>query len=177
MKKIVVYNSRTGFTKKYAEWIAAELECDTITYKDYIKHPVDCEILIYGSSVMGGLIKGLKKIRKVRHYKHMIVFATGLTPPEAKEITEQIKRNNFMPEEQEQIPFFYFQGGLSFDELGFISRNVLKRIGSMLSKKKDKTQDDILMAEMLKQSADYTDQEYMKPLIYAVKEKIQSNLS
>ena len=28
MKKIVIYESATGFTKKYAEWIAEELQAE-----------------------------------------------------------------------------------------------------------------------------------------------------
>ena len=28
MKKIVVYESGTGFTERYAKWIAEELACD-----------------------------------------------------------------------------------------------------------------------------------------------------
>ena len=28
MKTVVVYRSKTGYTRKYAEWIAEELGCD-----------------------------------------------------------------------------------------------------------------------------------------------------
>ena len=30
MKIIVIYKSKTGFTKRYAEWIAEELKCDIV---------------------------------------------------------------------------------------------------------------------------------------------------
>jgi flavodoxin len=30
MKTIVIYKSKTGFTKKYAQWIAAELSADLL---------------------------------------------------------------------------------------------------------------------------------------------------
>ena len=33
MKKIVVYQSGTGFTAKYANWIAEELGCEAKEYK------------------------------------------------------------------------------------------------------------------------------------------------
>lgn len=36
MKKIVVYQSGTGFTAKYADWIAEELGCEAKEYK-YVK--------------------------------------------------------------------------------------------------------------------------------------------
>lgn len=34
MRIIVIYKSKTGFTKRYAEWIAEELKCDILDYKN-----------------------------------------------------------------------------------------------------------------------------------------------
>ena len=33
MSTIVVYQSETGFTKKYAEWIAEEFGCEAVPFK------------------------------------------------------------------------------------------------------------------------------------------------
>ena len=33
MSTIVVYQSETGFTKKYAEWIAEALDCEAVPFK------------------------------------------------------------------------------------------------------------------------------------------------
>lgn len=34
MKAIVVYKSSTGFTKKYADWIAQALGCEAVALQD-----------------------------------------------------------------------------------------------------------------------------------------------
>ena len=34
MKTIVVYRSKYGSTKKYAEWISAELGCEMLEFKE-----------------------------------------------------------------------------------------------------------------------------------------------
>ena len=42
MKKIVVYQSGTGFTAKYAGWIAEELDCDAVDFKRLrIRHRIN----------------------------------------------------------------------------------------------------------------------------------------
>ena len=37
MKTLVVYTSQTGFTKKYAQWIAERMEADLFDLKDVQK--------------------------------------------------------------------------------------------------------------------------------------------
>ena len=51
MKTLIIYSSQTGFTKKYATWIAEELQADCILLKDAKKINLDdYENIIYGSS-------------------------------------------------------------------------------------------------------------------------------
>lgn len=33
MKSIVIYNSQTGFTKKYTEWISEATGCEAVEFK------------------------------------------------------------------------------------------------------------------------------------------------
>ena len=37
MKALVIYSSKTGFTKQYAQWIAEKLAGECITFKDASK--------------------------------------------------------------------------------------------------------------------------------------------
>ena len=37
MKSIVIYNSQTGFTKKYAEWISEAAACECVEFKQAAK--------------------------------------------------------------------------------------------------------------------------------------------
>ena len=62
-KTIVLYRSRTGFSKCYAEWIAEDLACECRSIKgvklDDLK---DFGLVIYGAGVYAGMIAGLGKI-------------------------------------------------------------------------------------------------------------------
>ena len=41
MKALVIYTSQTGFTKKYAEWIAKRLKADLLDVRDAKKKKKD----------------------------------------------------------------------------------------------------------------------------------------
>ena len=80
MKKIVLYKTSTGFTKRYAEWIAQALGCAAVSIKqESAKKLKDYELVIYGGGSIGGSINGLAKIKKL-YTGQMIVFQTGATP-------------------------------------------------------------------------------------------------
>ena len=49
MKSIVIYNSKTGFTKKYAEWISEAAGCECVELKKAGK----VKLAEYDSSVFG----------------------------------------------------------------------------------------------------------------------------
>lgn len=34
MRTLVIYNSQTGFTRRYAEWIVEELKCDIMPFAE-----------------------------------------------------------------------------------------------------------------------------------------------
>ncbi len=113
MKVLVTYQSKTGFTKKYAEWISEELKCDLKELKS-VKEVNNYDLVIHGGWIMGGIIKGVKKIKKINS-KKLIVFGVGLTPKKDINIDKMIKDNKL-----EDTPFFYFEGGTNSKKMGFL---------------------------------------------------------
>lgn len=165
MKTIVVYNSKTGFTRKYAEWIAQELECRAIpvkqaTYSDY-------DVILYGGWIMAGKIAGLDKIKSNQTIgaKKLIVFATGMTGMADTEGIIKIKNDNLTEIEQKSIPFYYFEGGLNYENMGFLSKSMLKMMYKSLAKKQNRTEEETNMMNSLASSTDHSDQTYIRPLI------------
>ena len=59
MKSIVIYNSSTGFTKKYAEWISEEAGCECVNFKKGSKMDLSgYDAVVFGSwSMAGGFTK------------------------------------------------------------------------------------------------------------------------
>ena len=81
MKKIVVYQSKTGFTAKYANWITERLGCEAKEYKRVnSKELADYDMVIYGGCIMADMVIGYNKI-KALNLNNVIVFAVGITVP------------------------------------------------------------------------------------------------
>ena len=130
---VVVYRSKTGFTKNYAQWIAEELKCDLLeggktTVKDLGKY----DTIIYGAGLYASGISGIKLITKnyeALRNKKLIVFAVGASP--AREETAQVLRtSNFKGEQREKIHFYYLRGGFDYTRLNRLYRFLmtLKRL-------------------------------------------------
>ena len=169
MKKIVVYKTSTGFTKRYAEWIAQALGCEAVSIKqESAKKLKDYELVIYGGGSIGGSINGLAKIKK-QYTGQMIVFQTGATPQEATEMIEASAARNFTEEERKRIPYFYMHSGLNYEKMSPVEKMMMKMLKKMLAGKADKTEEDLEMERMIAGSFDECDKSYIDPLVEYVK--------
>ena len=92
-KAIVIYTSKRGSTKQYAEWIAEDLECEavplseiSVTGKDaYNLYGYDC--IIYGGWIRGSGIVDFDKFSKLLDAELMqklIVFGVGMADETAE---------------------------------------------------------------------------------------------
>ena len=102
MKTLIVYWSKTGFVKKYAEWLAQELEADMISGKEITGEKLnEYDSYIFGGSLYAVGINGadfIKKNIKKLEGKKTAVFATGASPA-TEEVIEEVKNKNFSEEE------------------------------------------------------------------------------
>ena len=174
MKNLVVYKSKTGFTKKYAEMIAAEMDCPIVDFKKVTSVMMsEYEVIIFGGGLRAGMIDGLKKAKEMfvqSSAGKLVVFATGATPNEAKDIVDTIWKTNLTDEEKETIPHFYMQSGICYEKMGFLDKTIMKMAASMLSKKQDKNEYDQGFEEALKGSFDISSKEYVMPLVEYLRE-------
>lgn len=123
MKRIVVYKSSTGFTEQYAGWIAEVLECSSIALKDASAETLkQYDQVIFGGSIMGSGIVGFTDILNM-NANNLVVFAVGFSE-RTEETINQIREKNPLNE----IPFYYFRGGLRYEKMNFMFRFMLKRI-------------------------------------------------
>lgn len=169
MKKIVIYKSRSGFTKRYAEWISDELMCEIKDYKEISKLNLDdYDLVIYGGRVHAGSIDSLKKVKEILANKKckLIVFATGATPIAATEEIANMIKINFA---DNSIPYFYMQSGLCYEKMGFVDKTIMKMLSKMLSSKKDKSDAESGAAIAISKSHDISSKDYIIPLIDYVK--------
>ncbi len=169
MKAIVIYKTRTGFTKQYAEWIQDELQCEITDYEEISKLNFnDFQLVIYGSRVHAGKIDSLEKVKRLLDSKNcdLIVFATGATPNAAAETIENTMKNNFG---DNPIPHFYMQSGLCYEKMGFADKTIMKMLSKMLSSKKEKSDVENGTATAIRKSHNISDRSFILPLTDYVK--------
>ncbi len=168
MKKAVICKSTSGFTRKYAEWIAEELKADLFeSNRIKIGRLSAYDFIIFGGSLHAAGISGVKLIKNNINKlagKNIIVFATGASP--VKEgLESEIINNNFTVDMQKKLRFFYFRGGFDFKRLDFFNKVLMTLFKWKLLIKKSPTQDEKGMLAAYSKPMDFTKKEHIYRLI------------
>jgi flavodoxin len=165
LRSIVVYRSISGFTKRYATWIAEDLKADLYDARDVsIEKLLEYDLIIFGGSLHAVGIKGIKNVKdnipKLVD-KKLVIFAVGASVYK-ENIPDEIKSRNFSAEEQKALKFFYLRGGFVYDKLDFTNKILMTLFRIKLTLKRNRTPDEkgMLMA-------------YAHPLDCAKKENIR----
>lgn len=163
MKTLVIYKSKTGYTKKYAEWISEELSADIFEVSKVTTNMLTAyDNVIYGGGLYVVGINGVKVITqnldKLKD-KKVIVFATGMSPLREEGLSE-VKNKNFTFEQQKIIQFFYLRGGFDYNKLNPFDKMLMSLLkASILWKKirkKKLISDEIGILEVFDKPTDYT---------------------
>ena len=172
MKTIVIYNSQTGFTKRYAEWIAEATGADCLELSDAKKKDLAAyEAIIFGGWACAGSINKISwfKVNIDRWAgKKLIAFCVGASPIENPEIEIALKQN-FNESEQKKVKTFYCPGGINYEKMSTPSKLMMKMFVKMMKAKKDQTEAEQIMVKMLSSSYDISDKKYIDPILQYLK--------
>ena len=170
MKTLIIYTSQTGFTKKYAQWLSDRLKADIYELKDVQKKDDaffdEYQAIVYGGWAMAGKtvkINWFFEKAKAWNKKRLAVFCVGGSPNDNPDV-EKMLENMLTDEQKKFAKVFYCEGGLNYDKMPLSSKMLMKTFAAMLNGKKDKSPDDIAMAEHVSKSGDYTDRKYIEPI-------------
>lgn len=172
---IVLYNTWTGFTQRYAQLIGEALDCPVHALKDAPASLSRYDTVVFGSRLHAGMFDGWKKAQKLltqRGAKKLVVFATGAMPNEAEAQIQKVWDQNLTPEEQKTIPHFYLQAGLCYEKMGGADRTMMKFAAWAMTRKKAKTAEDEAFQNAIRQSYDISDPKYIEPVITCLKQQI-----
>jgi menaquinone-dependent protoporphyrinogen IX oxidase len=172
MKSLVVYKSISGFTKKYAQWIAEELASDCVSIDEIGKASLaDYDLVIFGGSLHAVGINGYRRFKKYIPRigsDKIVVFAVGASP--AKEgIEEEIRSQNLKGNEEKRIPLYYLRGGFDYSKLDLPNKVLMQLLKLKMKASKDKTADERGMLAAYDKPLDATRREKLEPLLAYVK--------
>ena len=169
MSKIaVVYRSKSGFTEKYAKWIAEAVNADLLKGEETkIEDLLKYDTIVYGGGLYAVGINGVKRItnnlEKLKD-KKIIVFGLGASPVRP-EIYEEVKNKNFTKEQQERIGFFLLRGGFDQSKLKPVDRILMQLMKFSLKRKKNLTPDEQGMLNAYSHPVDFTNEKSVEAII------------
>lgn len=168
MKTIVIYNSQTGFTKRYAKWIAEAAGADCLEFTEAKKKNMSgYEAVIFGGWACAGGITKLSWFKNNVYKwsgKKLIVFCVGASPADNPEIGLALKQN-FKEQEFKNIKVFYCPGGFNYEKMSAPSKFMMKMFIKTLKSKKNKTEVEEEMIKMISSSYDISDKKYIEPIL------------
>ncbi len=174
MNAVVIYKTKYGSTKTYAEWICEELSCPMIDAKDVsIEDLKGYDTIIYGGGLYAEVISGVHLLTKnldALEGKKIAVYSTGITPLDCRDYYDKLViEKNFKPEMREKIRVFNFLGKMVLDELSLPHRTALKTLKKIMSSKKNPSEMEKLLVDLCDADGDFTDKAAIKDLIEYVK--------
>ncbi len=172
MKTIVIYNSKTGFTKRYAQWIAEETGADCLELSAAKKKDLSAyKAIIFGGWARAGSISKISWFKEnIDKWadKKLIAFCVGGSPIDNPELDRALKQN-FSVSEQNKVKIFYCPGGFNYEKMSAPSKLMMKMFIKTLKAKKDKTEAEQVMIKMISSSYDISDKKYIEPILQCLK--------
>ena len=173
MKGIILYTSKYGATKRYADWLAAESGFDCIETKNAkIEDVIQYDAIILGGGIYASGISGLsflkKNIEKLQGRK-IIIFCDGASPFDEKAFQQIIDYNLKGP--LSGLPCFYCRGAWDMDRMNFADRNLCRLLQKIVAKKKTGDYEiwEKALLEAGNKKCDWTDKAYIKPILEALR--------
>ncbi|HBD95235.1 MAG: hypothetical protein A2015_09515 [Spirochaetes bacterium GWF1_31_7] len=170
MKNIVIYKSLSGFTKRYAQWIAEDLHTTAIELGKFKSHMIEKDtIIIFGGSLHAIGINGYKKLNKIlkdREYNELVLFAVGASPYKDG-IENEIKKSNCIETDENKIRLFYLRGGFNYAQLDPWNKflMILLKLKIMNKKPEIRTPDEKGMLASYQNPIDATKKENTREIV------------
>ncbi len=134
MRTLILYHSKTGSTKSYAERIAEAVKGDLMSFKKYKRGMFDgYDTIVFGSRVIGGRIQKVDDF--LMHYdeikeKNVIVFAVGMSFVTADSRKNLISSNLL---DLYHIRFYQLRGSFDYQKLSFLEKFMMSNSLRMIA--------------------------------------------
>lgn len=177
---LVLYRSKHGSTKRYAEWIADALDADIVsaenkTYNDWSTRMKNYDMLIYGGNINGQGINGIENFRAAMRKEHVnrpvTYFCVGSYPAYESTVQTHLEMNFVGEDDLSAINLFYFRGRLDYLGLNFLEKRLMGGLFKAIEKKypEDRTEVEAELLEAYYDDVDWSKKEYIDPLVEHVK--------
>jgi len=167
-KVVVVYRSKSGYTKNYATWLSEKLKCDLLEgTKTKAKDLLGYDTIIYGAGLYAIGINGINLI--INNYdllknKRLIVYTVGASPVR-EETTQEVRKANIPVELSDKIQLFYLRGGFDYSRLTPFNKILMTLMKIKLKHTKNPDADTRGMLASYDHPLDFTNIKYIDPIL------------
>ena len=174
MKKIMVYQSSSGYTKNYAEWIGAAVGAEVKAFEDVkLKDLQEFDVIVFGAGIYAGRLAklgALKKWVKKLPEKKFVVWANGSAPVN-EEVKERVRATN-LKGELAGLPMFYGQSGIDFENMKPLHRFMMNIMVNWILRKDsaEMNEEERAILDVKTNPFDHSDVAYIAPLVAYVEE-------
>ncbi|WP_297130709.1 flavodoxin domain-containing protein [Terrisporobacter sp.] len=172
---IVIYKSKYGSTKRYAQYLSKKLNCNLLEESKVNKDTLDkYNTIIYGGGIYAGRINGLRTIinnyENIK-YKNVIVYTVGITNPNDKKTYDDLIKRNFTEDMITKIQVFNLLGDINYSKLNFFNKIMMYALIGFIKKKDEskRTDDDKKILESYGKSLILFNEKSIKPIINHIK--------
>lgn len=166
----VVYKSKYGSTKRYANWIAEDVKGDIFKANNIdVKKLLSYDTIVYCGGLYAGGILGFSLIKKNYEKlkdKKLIVVAVGATTKK-EEAAKEVAEKNIQPQMLKNIRFYLLRGALNYKKMKFFDKFLMfLLVKSIKSKKAEDIDDDAkgILATYGK-TVDFTNKKNIAPVV------------
>lgn len=172
MRVLVVYTSKTGFTKTYAEWLAEDFGARLVTTKELTPELIrEHDVIVHGGGNRAGNIGGLSKFLKFwdeLRTKHIVLWYTGASPENTEGNAQQWAKS-LTDEQRSHVKLFYLRGGFDMSLLRGTDKMIMGGMGAALRRKKTHTPAEQGILNMIKHPNRELDRKATVPLVEYVR--------
>ena len=162
MNTFIIYGSRYGTSKRYAEKFSEMTNFSAVSYET-VKDLSGYDRIVYFGGLYAGGVKGLKHIiRILPRGVRLIVATVGLADVQDQENTDNIRKSlkRQIPEEiLKDAVIFHLRGGIDYQKLSFKHRAMMSLLYNKVKKlpEEKKTVEIQVMIETFGSKIDFVD--------------------
>ena len=169
MDVLIVYRSKSGFSQRYAEELAARLGIAAINARKLKNADVESAgTVVWCAGVYASRIGGIGKLRQLAakyDKKRFFVLAVGATDDENGFYREELEKANLPGG---TVKLFYAQGGFDMERMGLFDRLIIRTVRRSLAEKTDPTDEERRMLAAVSRDGFSMDENVLEQIKAAV---------
>ncbi len=175
MKKIaVVYSTKFGHTKTYADWLKEDVDADVISVDSFnTTKMLAYKLIIFASGVYGDKLPIMDYIKKnlssIPADKIMIMAVSWYTN-DSEEASKKLIDENFPEQYKSLVPIYVLNSGLDKKKVPVTDKAKLIAAQMMIEKKDDRSSDDINALAIIKGYSDQTSRDNLASIKKGIEE-------